>query len=190
MNVAGGHKHVGNLWRDRRAFIERAFAEGKGTDFLAKQFGCSRATLRTAIYRMGIKVPACIKIDAERAKLKAMWADPKIRARLLASSTKGGSASWRKTLGFLPPHMKADYIRTVKSGVHAAVARQMYRDEWLKQLRRALNAIAEVARRNPPTPFQRQLERVRNGAKLVPAWKQTRAVSQDRSLIGCSSGML
>lgn len=143
-------------------------------------------------------------LNSERGRTiqreKALKAKPWLynNHRLSPESRKKGrdigrKLRWERYYGSIPLHLR-EHFKSLKSkkGYSDAEARAIIAEEWRSQLRRALSAIAAVARDNAPlkkkmTPFERQLERVRNGAKLVPTLKLNR--THDFSLTGNSSGM-
>lgn len=113
------------------------------------------------------------------------------------SAVKATAAFSAKRTGWCPPHMLGEYREWVAKGLYpAAEARRMLTDEWVKQLRRALREIAEVAKplaeeqRRHHNSLEGQIERIKAGtARVVPTFKPGRMVSDDRSLIGNSSAM-
>lgn len=101
----------------------------------------------------------------------------------------------QQLFGWCPPHLLPEYRKLVSGNhgtrFHAAEARRMLTDEWLKQLRRALRQIAEVAKplaeeqARQRNSFEAQLERVKAGqARVVPTFRPGRALAEQRSLIG------
>lgn len=126
---------------------------------------------------------------------------PKIRAYANSEEgkrlrSKGGKSNAIIKLAWCPEHLKDEYRALAKMhGVGRAEARRMIQDDWAGQLRHALRQIAAVAplaiaeRERQRNSLEYQIERVKAGAKLVPALHLSRPVSPDRSLTGNATGM-
>lgn len=134
------------------------------------------------------------------AMIRAKCAEPEHRAKLTAQlrrawegvgSEEIGRRISRAKLPWCPEHLKAEYHTLIQSKrLSAAEARAIMESEWAKQLRGALRQIAAVAAlpvaADKRTAFEIQLDRVRNGAKLVPTFHPGRVLSEHRSLTGGS----
>jgi hypothetical protein len=100
-------------------------------------------------------------------------------------------------LGDAPPHVIARYRALRSREFPSAEAVRIVLDEWATEIRRAIAAIcraaadharAELARHNT---FEAKLARVAAGkARVVPALRLSRPVSDDRSLTGNAWGMM
>jgi hypothetical protein len=110
-----------------------------------------------------------------------------------------GRAAWcRKRTGWCPAHLRPHYDQLTNGGsdrYSAAEAKRIILDEWLHQLRRALNQIAAITKpmaeeqARQHNSFEAQLERVRSGqARVVPTWRPTRR-DDERSLVGCTAAL-
>lgn len=140
---------------------------------------------------------ACFR---ERAYKSKPWLYSKTRLSPEAAKLgrdSGRRARWDRFFADIPTHLLS-HFRSLKkrNGYSDAEARQMIADEWVKQLRRALRQIAEVAKplaeeqRRHHNSLEGQIERIKAGtARVVPTFKPGRMVSDDRSLIGNSSAM-
>lgn len=163
---------------------QKAKAEGR----VGRKKGCQGRT------------PTPDELARRSAAMKLLHADPEFKQKHTERSKQGNltrdleamKRNIRATkLAWCPEHLRADYrVLICKKHMRMAEARPAILELWRKQLRRALKDIASVAlaeEAKPKNSFERQLERVRNGAKLVPKLKLSR--SHDFSLTGNSSGM-
>lgn len=157
---------------------------------------------RKAAHRAACADPAYrARMSAARARTEAERKnDPKWRAYKVASgkrlraaydaSAEGqalnqakralvGEKARERMLSWCPVDRRADY-RTLREKTGAADARRMIEADIAQR---------EAARLAAMTPFERQMERVRNGAQLV-AKPDTRRSAHDFTLGGVATGLI
>ena len=99
-----------------------------------------------------------------------------------------GAAVREAAMGWCPLHLRAEYRRlTISKRLKAAEARALIEAQMVAEAER--EQTAERARIAAMTPFERQMERVRNGARVVDKVKTHRA-DHDFTLGGVATGML
>lgn len=160
--------------------------------------GMKRRYARDPAYREKIRVATTKRWQREGFRDDVM---PKIRAFAVSDEglqmrAKGGRIAAKNKLAWCPPHMIDDYRAHLNKMGCAAEARRIIMDEWALQLRRALRQIAAVAKpiaeeqSRLHSSFEAQLARVASGkARVVPTFRPSRHVSDERSLIGNSGAM-
>lgn len=102
---------------------------------------------------------------------RARLDDPGVREKFLAGRKEAGMKRTQTVLAWCPPDKIAEYRRLTKSKrLHAAEAKQIILDSL--------------------TPFERQMQKVRDGAALVEVRPFNRRADPAYSLTGCAAGMV
>ena len=126
-------------------------------------------------------------VKGSAARLAVWRASPEGRAVLLANlaaeRAAGIKASADLRAAWCPTQYRAYNSELVRQGVGPARRKRLIAE------RQARDEAAEAARLASLTPFERQLDRVRKGARLVPTFRPVRAYPA-YTLGGVSGGML
>jgi hypothetical protein len=97
---------------------------------------------------------------------KAYFHTPETRVKWLQSRGEVGRKLTERRIGWCPPEYREQYLRLMRNGhKNAAIARREI--TAIIEQDAARKAEAQQARLAEMTPFERQMEAVRNGARLV-----------------------